>query len=170
MIDQALAYLRRDLRDRLALADEEVVLEGAAGLSGLDRAPGVRLTIVNVEQTEAGLVQPPAGPRPHGGAVRQPPPGLTLSLLIAFEFQTYEASLRHLSATIDLLHDTPLRTAAITGADNPFPAALESLSLALHSMSLDSLQRVWSLLGRPYAPSLLYRVHLSRALPGGGGH
>lgn len=168
MIDQALAYIRRDLRDRLALGGDEVLVESAQLLSRRNNRHGAYITLVNVE-AEPVLSRLPAQ-RPGGPQQPAAPLQLILSLLFSFDCQSYEASLRQLAATIGLFHDKPLHSAAGAGADNPFPAGLESLAFELRNMSMADLHQLWAVMGGAYFPSVVYKVRLRRgqAAPGGG--
>ena len=122
MIHEALAYIRRELRDRLPVADSEVMIESARALAGQNNNLGAYITLVNVEE-EPTLRNLPTVERIGGALLRQEPPvHLNLYLLFSFEFQTYETSLLHLSNTIGLFQEKRVYTAANASAGNPLPA------------------------------------------------
>ena len=55
MIHEALGYIRRELRDRLPVADAEVMIESARVLASQNNAQGAYITLVNVEDPVAGV-------------------------------------------------------------------------------------------------------------------
>jgi hypothetical protein len=162
MIHEALAYIRRELRDRLPVADAEVMIESARVLSGQNNNLGAYITLVNVEE-EPTLRNLPAVERIGGALQRQEPPvHLNLYLLFSFEFQTYEASLLQLSNTIGLFQEKRVYTAASASVGNPFPAGLEKLIFELHNMNFEALNNLWGVMGGAYFPSVIYKVRMVR--------
>ena len=162
MIHEALAYIRRELRDRLPVADAEVMIESARVLSGQNNAEGAYITLVNVEE-EPALRNLPSVERLGGALLRQEPPvHLNLYLLFSFEFQTYETSLLHLSNTIGLFQEKRVYTADNAAPGNPFPAGLEKLIFELHNMNFEGLNNLWGVMGGAYYPSAVYRMRMVR--------
>lgn len=162
MIDEALSYIRKELHDRLSVADAEVMIESARVLSGQNNAQGAYITLVNVEE-ESTLRNLPNVERIGGALQRQEPPvHLNLYLLFSFEFQTYETSLLHLSNTIGLFQEKRVYTAANASNTNPFPAGLEKLIFELHNMNFEALNNLWSVMGGAYFPSVIYKVRMVR--------
>lgn len=162
MIHEALAYIRRELRDRLPVADSEVMIESARALAGQNNNLGAYITLVNVEE-EPTLRNLPAVERIGGALLRQEPPvHLNLYLLFSFEFQTYETSLLHLSNTIGLFQEKRVYTAANASAGNPLPGGLEKLIFELHNMNFEALNNLWGVMGGAYFPSVIYKVRMVR--------
>lgn len=160
MIHEALAYVRRELRDRLPVADAEVMIESARVLASQNNTQGAYITLVNVEE-EPALRNLPAVERVGATLQRQEPPvHLNLYLLFSFEFQTYETSLLHLSGTIGLFQEKRVYTATTASATNPFPAGLEKLVFELHNMSFEALHNLWGVMGGAYFPSVVYKVRM----------
>lgn len=162
MIHEALAFIRRELRDRLPVADSEVMIESARVLAGQNNNLGAYITLVNVEE-EPTLRNLPAVERIGGTLQRQEPPvHLNLYLLFSFEFQTYEASLLHLSNTIGLFQEKRVYTAVNASPGNPLPAGLEKLIFELHNMNFEALNNLWGVMGGAYFPSVVYKVRMAR--------
>jgi len=162
MIHEALSYIRRELRDRLPVADGEVMIESARVLSTQDNDPGAYITLVNIEE-EPTLRNLPAVERLGGLLQRcEPPLHLNLYVLFSFEFQTYETSLVHLSNTIGLFQEKRVYTAANASASNPLPAGLEKLIFELHNMNFEALNNLWGVMGGAYFPSVIYKVRMVR--------
>jgi len=162
MIHEALAYVRRELRDRLPVADAEVMIESARVLANQNNAQGAYITLVNVEE-EPALRNLPTVERIGGVLQRQEPPiHLNIYLLFSFEFQTYETSLLHLSNTIGLFQEKRVYTAATASVTNPFPAGLEKLIFELHNTNFEALNNLWGVMGGAYFPSVIYKVRMVR--------
>ena len=162
MIHEALAYIRRELRDRLPVADAEVMIESARVLSGQNNNLGAYITLVNVEE-EPSLRNLPTVERLGGALQRcEPPVHLNIYLLFSFEFQTYETSLLQLSNTIGLFQEKRVYTAANASATNTFPAGIEKLIFELHNMNFEALNNLWGVMGGAYFPSIIYKVRMVR--------
>lgn len=162
MIDEALAYIRRELRDRLPVADGEVMIESARVLAGQNNSLGAYITLVNVEE-EPTLRNLPITERVGNTTVAQEPSvNLNLYLLFSFEFQTYETSLLQLSNTIGLFQEKRVYSAANESASNPFPGGLEKLIFELHNMNFEALNNLWGVMGGAYFPSVIYKVRMVR--------
>ena len=162
MIHEALSYIRRELRDRLPVADAEVMIESARVLAGQDNAEGAYITLVNVEE-EPTLRNLPSVERIGGVLQRQEPPvHLNLYLLFSFEFQTYETSLLHLSNTVGLFQEKRVYTAENADPGNPLPVGLERLIFELHNMNFEALNNLWGVMGGAYFPSVVYKVRMVR--------
>lgn len=162
MINEALGYIRRELRDRLPVADAQVMIQSARVLANGDNAEGAYITLVNVEE-EPALRNLPSVERV--GAVlqrREPAVHLNLYLLFSFEFMTYETSLLQLSNTIGLFQQKRVYRADNAAAGNPFPAGLEKLIFELHNMSFEALNNLWGVMGGAYFPSVVYKMRMVR--------
>ena len=162
MIHEAISYVRREVRDRVSLSDTEVIIESARVLNERLQAQGVSITLVNLEE-EPCLRNEPTTERIAGVLVRREPPvALNLYLLFAFEFQTYETSLAHLSSVIGLFQRQRAFTAATASAGNPLPTGLDGLIFELHNMNFEALNNLWGVMGGAYYPSVVYKVRLLR--------
>ena len=158
MIHETLEYIRREIRDRLPIADAEVMIESAHALSSQNNAKGAYITLVNVEEEPVHRNLPSVNR--VGGAVLQEgaPIRLNIYLLFSFDFQTYGTSLLHLSNTIGLFQDRPFYAAADGSPGNPFPPELEKLIFELYSMDFEALNNLWGVMGGAYFPSVVYKV------------
>lgn len=164
MIADALDFIRMELRTYLGVADAEVTAGAARILVGPGKPPGAYLSVVNIHEDAALRSQP----RVERGGVSQrvgPPLHLNIDLLLAFEFQTYAASLAHLSKAIELFQQKPLFSSATQAAPDatPFPGAIEKLVFEMVNVNFEDLHHLWGALGTAYLPSVLYRVRLVKA-------
>ncbi|MEX1295327.1 MAG: Pvc16 family protein [Candidatus Limnocylindrales bacterium] len=157
MIDEVVAYVRGEVRDWLEVADSEVIADGARALSSRDIAPGARITLLSAEP-EAHYGSPELTSRRRQDA--QTLVRLNLLLLISFEFESYETSLRHLSNTIRLFYERPVLSADHASSTNPFPADLGSLRVTQLSVGADfaALRNLWAAMGAPHSPSAVLRI------------
>jgi hypothetical protein len=161
MIDEAIEYVRREMRDTLGAGDDEVLIGNIHGLKE-GNARGVYISLVNVQE-EPALKNTPHFVR-HQNVTRyqQPPVFLNLYLLIAFDFGDYGTSLMRMSGTVELFQAKPLHSAANDTPTNPFPAALEQLAFEYHNVNFEQLNHLWGVLGGTYLPSILYKVRIIR--------
>jgi hypothetical protein len=151
VMEATLDYIRRELRYRLELADEEVMLESAAVLSDRSDARGAVITLVNLKVSAY-----------QGSGLGRPEllDSLELFLLFSFRFQQYQTSLTLLYKTIRLFQDKPAYTAGTTHPDNTFPPHLEKLFFTLVPLEFDCLNALWGMLGGAYYPSVLYSLRM----------
>ena len=150
-MDTTLDFIRRELRCRLELAENEVLLEGARVLSDRSDTRGVVVSVVNLKVSAY-----------QGSGLGKPEllDSLELLLLFSFRFPTYEASLTNLFKTIRMFQDKPAYTAGTTHPDNTFPAHLEKLFFTLVPLEFDALSAIWSMHGGTYFPSVLYSLRM----------
>lgn len=160
MINDALEYIRRELRDHLGVSDSEVSIESARVLADNDSADGALITLVNIEE-EPALRNTPhrvdVGGRPMR---REPSVFMNLYLQFSFDFQNYGTSLLHLSNTIALFQNRRYFAADNATLGNPFPEGLERLMFEHHNMSFEALNNLWSVMGGSLFPSVIYKVRL----------
>ncbi|MFK7938289.1 MAG: Pvc16 family protein [Roseovarius sp.] len=173
MIDQILNVVQRRLGQHLravyTLEDTPLVL-----------SPLVHADRTEVEETRCKLalflvnIAPQAMPhKVTGDALHAPatlraepaPLQLELHVMVACGHgaDTYAGGLRMLSTAIIALHaDTVL-----TPQNTPdLPAGVDQVSLEMIELSATDLAQVWQSIGRPYAPSALYRVRTQLVGPG----
>ena len=157
-MNAVLEYIRRELRYRLEVADNEVLLENASVLSDRSDTRGAVISLVNLRVSAY-----------QGSGLGRPElvDSLELLLLFSFRFQRYEASLQHLYRTIRLFHGKPAYTAADTHPENPFPTQIEKLLFTLCPVEFDALNDLWAMLGGSMFPSVLYSVRMVRSLSAG---
>lgn len=160
MINDALDYIRRELRDHLGVTDAEVSIESARVLNDAQNTEGAYITLVNVEE-ETALRNLPHTERIGGiSQRREPPVHLNIYLLFAFEFQTYAASLLRLSQTIELFQSKRSFSQANERPTNPFPANLDRLTFEIYNLNFEALNNLWGVLGGAYHPSILYKLRI----------
>ena len=160
MINDALDFIRSELRDHLGVTDQEVVVESARRLSDDNNIEGAYITLINVQE-ETALRNLPHTERVLGQSrLREPPVHLNLYLLFAFEFQSYTTSLLHLSNTVELFQGKRFFSADNQRPGNPFPATLDRLIFDFHNMSFEELNHLWGVMGGAYFPSVVYKVRV----------
>ena len=165
MINDALEFIRRELRIALAVAESEVIVDTPRTVGTPGAAPGVYISVVNVQQDIAFRTHSTAEQRGIRSQYREPPLHLNVDVLFAFAFPTYGANLEHLSTTLDFFQLKPMFTPSTQdGADSvPFPPVLERVVFDMVNMNLAELNDLWTAVGSPYLPSVVYRVHLAKA-------
>jgi hypothetical protein len=150
-MDETLDFLRRELRLRLGLADDEVTLDNAHTVTRASDTRGVVITLVNV------------GVSTYQGSVLKQPGWqdlLELTILISFRFAHYKTSLLNLNRTMQLLYAKPAYTASDAHPDNPFPPNLERVMFTLRPIELEGLKDLWGMVGDPQVPSVVYNVRM----------
>ncbi|WP_147114386.1 DUF4255 domain-containing protein [Tateyamaria sp. syn59] len=160
MINEALEFIRREVRDHLNVSDAEAQLESARVLAQEGTAEGLAITLINVEE-EPALRNTPNTIIADGQPVtRKPSAFMNLYLLFAFDFPNYGMSLLNLSETIALFQDRRIFTAADGSVDNPFPERAAQLAFDHHNMSFEALNNLWSIMGGTLFPCVIYKVRL----------
>ena len=167
MINEALEFIRRELRVALAVSEPEVIADTPRILAMPGAAAGVYISVVNVQQDTAFRTHSSAEQRGIRSQYREPPLHLNVDMLFAFAFPTYGANLEHLSTTIDFFQLKPMFTPS-TQEDTdavPFPTVLDRMVFDMVNMNLAELNNLWAAVGSPYLPSVVYRVRLAKAHP-----
>jgi Pvc16 N-terminal domain len=160
MINEALEYIRRELRDHLGVTDGEVTIESARVMAENDLADGALITLVNIEE-EPALRNTPHALQVAGRPMRREPSVyMNLYLQFSFDFQDYGTSLLNLSNTIALFQHRRFFRAEDASPGNPFPPGLGRLIFEHHNMSFEALNNLWSIMGGSLFPSVIYKVRL----------
>ncbi|WP_185231385.1 DUF4255 domain-containing protein [Teredinibacter franksiae] len=167
MIGDAIAYIRREVRDYLGVTDTEVSSGPLHDLSGRDLNPGVRIALVNVG-AEPTLRNTSHVKRSLSGQNQylEPPVFVNCHLMFAFDFSSYQSNLIRLSDTIEFFQQKPFFEPENARVENPFPAGLGRLVFDMCSMDFEQLNHLWGILGGAYIPSVLYKVRLIRLQAG----
>ncbi len=162
MIADAVEFIRKEVREHLGVADDEVIINSARKLVEDANPPGAYISVVNVQEETALRNTPHVERRLGQSHYIEPPVYLNLSLLFAFEFLTYESSLVHLGKTVELFQSRRwFSPATQTGVGAiPFPATLEKLTFEMVNMNFEELNNLWGVLGGAYFPSVVYKVRL----------
>jgi hypothetical protein len=156
-MDAVLDFIRRELRYRLELADQEVLLESAAVLADESDTRGAVISLVNFKVSAyqgSGLTRPDLLD------------SMELLLLFSFRFRSYQAGLQNLYKTVRLFHEKPAYTAADTHPENSFPPHVEKLFFTLHPVELEALNDLWGTYGGLQCPSVLFSVRMVRSQRG----
>lgn len=162
MIGDAIEFIRKEVRDHLGVADDEVTINSARKLLEETNPPGAYISLVNLQE-ETALRNTSHVERRLGQSVYiEPPVHLNLSLLFAFEFMTYASSLIHLSKTVELFQSKRWFSAETQAAPGAiaFPTTLEKLVFDMVNMNFEELNNLWGVLGGAYFPSVVYQVRL----------
>jgi hypothetical protein len=164
VIADAIEFIRKEVRDHLGVADDEVIINSARKLVEEQNPPGAYISVVNVEEEPALRNLPHVERRLGQSQYVEPPVFLNLSLLFAFEFLTYSASLVHLGKTVELFQTKRWFGAATQSGPgaNAFPASLEKLVFEMVNMNFEELNNLWGVLGGAYFPSVVYKVRMVR--------
>lgn len=162
MIDDAIAYIRRELVGYLGVVDTDVITGNVHALKEDNATRGLYVSVVNLEE-EPTLRNTSHAVRQNGIVhYQEPPVHLNLYVLFAADFGNYGASLLRLSQTVELFQGKRVFDAATAAAGNPFPATLEKLIFDYHNLNLEQLNHLWGVLGGAYFPSAVYKVRLVR--------
>jgi hypothetical protein len=162
VIADAVEFVRREVRDHLGVADDEVIINSARKLVEDANPPGAYISVVNVQE-ETTLRNMPHVERRLGQSLYiEPPVYLNLYVLFAFEFLTYATSLTHLSKTVELFQSKRWFAASTQGGPGaiPFPASLEKLVFEMVNMNFEELNNLWGVLGGAYFPSVVYKIRM----------
>lgn len=160
MINEALEFVRRAVRDHLGVSDAEVLLDSARVLAQDGTAEGLAITLINVEEEPALRNTPDVAIVDGQPMMRRPSVFMNLYLLFAFDFPNYGMSLLNLSRTVALFQDRRVFTPADGSMDNPFPQHAVQLAFDHHNMSFEALNNLWSIMGGTLFPCVVYKVRL----------
>lgn len=161
MIGDTLEYLRLQIREHLGMRDAEITL-GHLHSQPTDLSNrGIRIALVNVTE-EPALRQPPhdTGARTGEPLHSNPLPTLNLYVVVAFDFDDYQAGLNRLSKTLELFQAMPIMDAALQRQGKILPAALQRMLIDVQNCDMAQLNDLWTINGGIYLPSLFYRVRL----------
>ncbi|MGH6784321.1 MAG: DUF4255 domain-containing protein, partial [Sphingomicrobium sp.] len=160
MINEAIDYIRRELRDYLGVDDTEVIIDNAHVLKDAANSKGAYISIVNVKE-ETALKNGEHYVRENNQVrYKEPPVYLNLYLLLSFEFDDYGQSLLRLSQAVELFQSKRVFSAENDTPANQFPATLEKLVFDFVNLNFEELNHLWGVLGGAYYPSVLYKVRL----------
>lgn len=153
-MDRVLEYIRRELRYRLEVEDDEVLLDTATVLSDLTDTRGAVISLVNFSVSAY---------QGTGLGRTELLDSLELVILVSFRFKRYEDSIRHLYKTIKLFHTKPAYTASDSHPENPLPEDIQKLLFTLSPVDFDTLSDLWGMHGGYMFPSVLYSVRMVRS-------
>lgn len=160
MIDDAIAYIRREVSAYLGVNEDDVIPGLIHVLKEENNSRGLYMSLVNLEE-ETTLRNTSHTIRLNNNVhYQEPPVFLNLYLLFASNFSDYGTSLLRLSQTVELFQSQRVFEAANASATNPFPARLEKLIFDFTNLNFEQLNHLWGVLGGTYLPSVLYKVRL----------
>jgi Pvc16 N-terminal domain len=160
MINEAIEYIRREIRVVLGVDDTEVIAGNVHELKDSNNIRGLYLSLVNLEE-ESTLKNNNHYLRQNNDVrYQQPAIYLNLFLLFSFNFENYGTSLLRLSQVIELFQSKPVFIAENETVNNPFPSTLEKLIFDFYNLNFEQLNHLWGILGGTYFPSVLYKVRL----------
>ena len=161
MIDEAVSFIRREIRDHLGVPDTEVIIGNVQTLKEDNKSNGVYISLVNIEEESALNSIPHRNPLDRGAHRNEPQVFLNLYLLFAFDFADYGVSLQQLARTIELFQSKPAFPSQNETPTITFPPKLDRLSLSIQNLSFEQLNHIWGVLGASYSPSVLYKARLA---------
>jgi hypothetical protein len=163
MIDEAMEYIRREIRDYLGVADNEASVGHIHELKDTLTTPGLRIGLVNLSE-ESALRNSSHVVRNNAGQVeyKEPPVYVNCWLLFGFDFSDYGTSLLRLSQTVEHFQNKRFFDQNNEGVGNPFPATIERLIFDMHSADFEQLNHLWGIMGGTYFPSVMYKMRLLR--------
>ncbi len=166
MIDEAVDYIRREVRDFISVDDSEVIIGNIPSLKDDNNSRGAYISLINIEE-ENTLKNTPLHVRENGNTrYKEPPVFLNLYLLFAFDFGNYKASLLRLSQTVELFQGKRMFSSGNQTPTNAFPLTLDRLTFDFHNLNFEQLNHLWGVLGGAYFPSVLYKVRIIRVQGG----
>lgn len=162
MIDTVVEFIRKETRQYLALPDDSVTINSARKLVEDSAASGAIISVVNIEEETALKNAPYISRRIIPDAApelikKNPPIFMNVSLLFAFEFQTYAMSLNKLAKTIEFFQQRAIFTPANAPA---LPAGLDKVTMEMVNMDFEELNHLWGILGGSYFPSVVYKMRV----------
>ena len=167
MISSALHFtcevLNQFLNTRFNLGENKAVVNRLAGIDGspvADNSDKVVLSLANIE--ESAVKRPitfVSKPVPEG--LSNPSAGLHYAyVLVTANFGDYAEALKYLDAVLDffeLNHSLDAQSAPA------IPSGISRLEFVMKNINLDQVQHIWSGIGVPYQPSMVYRMSINRA-------
>jgi hypothetical protein len=160
MINDAVEYIRKEVRAHLGIDDSEAIIDNVHVMKEENNANGVFISIVNVKE-ETTLKNGDHYVRENNQVrYKEPPIYLNLYLLFAYRFEDYGQSLLRLSQTVELFQSRRVFSADNDVPANPFPANLEKLIFDFVNLNFEELNHLWGVLGGAYFPSVLYKVRM----------
>ena len=160
MIDEAIDYIRREVRDFLGVLDAEVIAGNIHELKENGGVNGLFISLVNLDEESTLRNTNHVVRQNNGVAYQQPPIHLNLYILFTADFANYGTSMLRLSQTIELFQSKPAFSSENQSAANAFPAILEKLIFNFCNLNFEQLNHLWGILGGKYFPSVLYKVRL----------
>ncbi|MCY1398746.1 hypothetical protein D3C76_618950 [compost metagenome] len=162
MIADAVEFIRKEVRRHLGVADAEVIANSARKLVDESSALGAYISLINLQEEPVLRNSPHVEKRVGKSRYIEPPVFINLYLLFAFKFQDYDASLTHLSKTIELFQSKRWFSAATQSGPGAiaFPTKLEKLVFEMVNMNFEELNNLWGVLGDAYFPSVVYKVRM----------
>ena len=160
MINDAIEFTRKEIRDYLRVSDTDIIAGNIHVLKDNANQLGVYLSLINLEE-ECTLKNTSHYVRRNGNVEYQEPPVyLNAYLLCVSNFENYDMSLLRLSQTIKLFQGKHVFSSENQTATNPFPASLEKLIFDFYNLNFEQLNHLWGVLGGTYLPAVLYKVRM----------
>lgn len=159
MIEAGLEYLVGETADVLGLAGNEVKV-GHLQLLSENRGQGLLISLLNIEEENTLKNSPHSFEKDGTAFYHTPPLTLNVHIVMAFDFDDYGTTLKHLSDTANYFHKKRSFSSGNERASNPFPPQLKRFFLDLENMSMEQLNHIWSISGGVHYPALFYRIRL----------
>lgn len=157
MIETAIHTIQQELNTQLKTAFQlaEDILIVRSPLQDLEKHKLI-LSLVKIEE-DSSLKSTSLNP---SKSLQQAPISINLYLLFAasIELSNSEKAYKYLSEVVRFFHNKPLFNPQ--NSPNLGNGALEKISMELVNQSFEEQSQMWSMLGSPYLPSLVYRVRI----------
>ena len=175
MIDRALLFLRDRLNQYLSrstggagagLEDPVTFVEGDKLDPLVLKTGAVSALLVNLEQDNVMRGNDPFSRVLADGSTVRSSPEIRLNLWVLFvaRFRAYEAGLAALSQVLQFFQANPLFESR---SDPELDAAIERLTVELHTLPNSEQNDLWGSLRIAYHPSLLFKVRMVAVRDGG---
>lgn len=164
MIDRAFKYiadrLNQQMREELQYQDNLVTVSNLKS-SGPGLPPQCNnrliLSVFNVElETQLAPPKRPLSKVDRLSMVREPT-SFDIGFLLVSNFEDYTNALAFLSRSVGYFQDKPSFRQSDGGT---FPMETSLIQIEALKLSLEEQQRIWSMLGIPYLPSMAYRARI----------
>ncbi len=116
-----------------------------------------QLTLVNIGEEKLPTLQTSNNPENNNGVATN----LNLYVLLSFHQPAYGDALKCLGSSVSFFQHQPI----FSRETNPnIPDTLQQIIVEHYSLNLEQQHHLWSTIGVPYKPSVLYRVRV-KAIP-----
>jgi hypothetical protein len=162
--EQLAAYFNEINLNRAVILQNIALWEQGGSETASNTSNKLILTLLRIEEEPTLKNSPSYRVRTSGVEYQNPPIHLNLYILIAANFDNYEASLISLSKTIEFFQGRKVFTSSDTiyNRDNvslDIPGDFK-LILELYSPTFEELNNIWGTFGGRQLPSVIYKLQL----------
>lgn len=157
--DQLNEYLRRQVSTNKSIVKMSGLVSSERN-SSIHEDNELFISIVNLTE-ESNLANRPSFQRLNPNNVRNEPPiNVNAQILISTSLKEnqYQEGLQWLSLVINFFHQHPLFSAQQFN----MPTGIDKIFLEIENLNIESMSQLWTALGTPYRPSILYKMRISQ--------